>query len=128
MAKGLQTNRSLTELTVRSCALSAEDTTALAAALQQCGARSGLRSLDLGNNPVDAAGAAALAAAMRNGLALERLGLDGCSLGDDEITALAAGFRHCPTLRSLSLWSNDFSAAGEAALATGGRRPLWPQL
>jgi hypothetical protein len=60
-----------------------------------------------------------LCATMRNGLALESLGLEGCSLDDDEIAALAAGFRHCPTLRRLLLRSNDFSTAGEAALATG---------
>lgn len=120
--KGMGRLRALERLGLRRAGLDAAQLQALITAL---GDPNALRELDLSANPIGPEGARQLAA--HPGFApLERLELHECGLGNEGLTALAAG-EHLRGLRALGLRDNDLSgnkAMGSFAQAFPALREL----
>ena len=82
-----------------------------------------LEELDLSANPgVGCEGAVALGAALVRNSSLRSLNLGGCGLGDDGACALAQSLAGARGLRSLSLFTNSIGDAGAVELAAGAAR------
>lgn len=129
LAGALQVNRTLKQLRLGGCGISAAGAAALAGALHS---NASLEELHLSVNPdVGEAGAAALGEALRANRVLKVLWLSSCGVGDDGARALAAGLRGNHTLETLGLAGNPLlGEEGAAALAvalegTGVLKALW---
>jgi uncharacterized protein (TIGR02996 family) len=87
-----------------------------AAGIAQCAALRGLSALDLGGNPLESAGAVALASADWPRLVSLRLGR--CRIGTEGAIALA-GAKGMPELQELNLSGNDLGLDGYRAFTPG---------